>query len=306
LSRAVLVTGGGSGIGLATAIDLARRGFRVFASVVDDDQREAVKHAAQDHGVELRALSLDVTRPADAEQAVRSVIEATGGIYGVVHSAGSGLRGFFEDLSDREIRDLFAVNVFGVMTVTRAALPALRAAGEGRIVILGSSAGRIPSMTLSGYAASKFAVEGFAESLAQEVGPLGIGVSVIEPGIVMTPHFTVNRGRARAAIDPAGPYYRWFCQHERMVDAILETRRITPEQVAEVVGRAMTDRRPRLRYVVGWRVKLFLAARKLLPGETFERVYRYFVVRRVTRPRTPAASLSELSLRGVTLDPPGK
>jgi len=295
MTNSVLITGAGTGIGLATALYLAEHGFQVYASVPDLGQQEGVDTAAAEHGVSLRVLQLDVTDQSTIESAVGTVIAESGGIYGVVNSAGLGLRGFFEDLSEAEIRRLFHVNVFGVMAVTRAVLPHMRVARRGRIVIITSAGGRIASMTISAYCASKFALEGFGESLALEVAPLDLHVSLIEPGLVLTPHFTVNRGRAAAATDPSSPYYAWFVQHEKTVDDILRTRRIVPMDVAKVVAQALTAKRPRLRYVVGWRAKLLISLRRHLPGELFERIYFGQIIRMVTQPREPARGLSEPS-----------
>ena len=306
MTDGVLITGAGSGFGLAAALDLAQRGFEVYASVPDLAQREAVEAAAAARGVTLRVLRLDVTDRASIEAAVSAMVAERRTIDGVVHSAGLGLRGFFEDLAESEIRHVFDVNVFGVMAVTRAVLPHMRSARRGRVVIITSAGGRIASMTLSGYCAGKFALEGFGESLALEVAPLGIAVSLIEPGLVMTPHFTLHRGRARAATDPAGFYYPWFVQHEQMVDEILRAGRVTPQDVARAVRRALTDRRPRLRYMVGRRVKLAVLLRRYLPGELFERLYSRQLARRITRPATPARGLSELSLDAVTGAAPGR
>lgn len=292
MTDGVLITGAGSGFGLATALHLAHRGVHVYASVPDWAQREEVEAAAAERGVSLRVLRLDVTDRPSIEAAVSAVLAEAGGIGGVVHSAGLGLRGFFEDLAETEIRRLFDVNVFGVMAVTRAVLPHMRTARRGRIVIITSAGGRIASMTLSGYCAGKFALEGFGESLALEMAPLGVHVSLVEPGIVLTPHFTVHRGRARAAVDPRSFYYPWFVQHEKVVDDILRAGRTTPLHVAEAAHRALTARRPRLRYVVGSRAKLLIALRRYVPGELFERLYARQLVRMVTRPSTPATGLS--------------
>ena len=298
MPHAVLITGAGTGFGLATALLLAKRGYRVYASVPDLGQQEAVMAAAAEHQVSPHVLQLDVTDPASIQSAVNTVVAESGGIYGLVNSAGLGLRGFFEDLSETEIRRLFEVNVFGVMAVTRTVLPHMRAAHCGRIVIISSAGGRIAAMTLSGYCAGKFALEGFGESLAIEVAPLGVRVSLVEPGPVMTPHFTANRGRAKAAVDPKSPYYTWFIQHEQLVDGILHARRITPADVAHTVYRALQARRPRLHYVVGRGAKLLIALRRYLPGELFERLYFGLAIRLVTKPRTPARGLDELSLPG--------
>ena len=306
MTDGVLVTGAGSGFGLAIALHLAQRGFQVYASVPEWEQREAVDAAAAERGVRLRVLRLDVTDRPSIESAVNAVLAEGSGLYGVVHSAGLGLRGFFEDLAETEIRRLFDVNVFGVMAVTRAVLPHMRTSRRGRIVIITSAGGRIASMTLSGYCAGKFALEGFGESLALEVAPLGVHVSLVEPGIVMTPHFTVRRGRARAATDPGSFYYPWFVQHEKIVDDILRAGRLTPLDVAEAAHRALADRRPKLRYVVGSRAKLLIALRRYLPGELFDRLYSRQLVRMVTRPARPAGGLSGLASDDVRSSEPDR
>jgi NAD(P)-dependent dehydrogenase (short-subunit alcohol dehydrogenase family) len=295
----VIITGAGSGLGLAAALYLAERGFRVYATVPDLGQQPAVDLAAAENGVTLRVLQLDVTDQASVNAAVDGVAR-DGGIYAVIHSAGLGLRGCFEDLAPAEIRRLFEVNVFGVMKVTRAVLPHMRAARRGRVLIITSAGGRLASMTLSAYCAAKFALEGFGESLAIEVAPFGIQVSLIAPGIVMTPHFTVRRGRASRAVDPHSPYYRRFLQHERLVDEILQTNRLTPADVAKVLYRALTAVRPRLRYVVGWRVALLSALKRRLPDELFMRAYFRQHERRVQRQPIPSEALSNLEVPGVS------
>ena len=282
MKRSVLVTGAGTGFGRSAALLLAERGFRVYGTV-QAGQREDLERASLLRGVELRVLDADVTRAESVANAVATVVVESGAVFAVVNSAGVGLRGFFEDLSEEEIRRAFDVNFFGALAVTRAVLPHMRAAGEGRIVMMSSAGGRIAAMTLSGYCAGKFALEGFSESLALETAAFGVTVSILEPGLVATPHFTVHRGRAKAALDPASPYRVWFSRHEALVDEILETGRITPEDVARTVHRALTTRRPRRRYVVGWRPKLLVAMRRLLPDAWFDRMYVRESVRRVSR-----------------------
>jgi NAD(P)-dependent dehydrogenase (short-subunit alcohol dehydrogenase family) len=296
MSKAVLISGAGSGIGLASALYLARQGFQVFATVPDLAQQAGVEAAAALRGVSLQVLRLDVTEPDSIRLAAETVVHTAGFIHAVVHSAGLGLRGFFEDLAEAEIRRLFDVNVFGVMALTRAVLPSMRSAGGGRVVIIGSVGGRVASMSLSGYCAAKFALEGFAESLWMEVRPFGVHVSVIEPGLVMTPHFTTHRGRAAAATDPKSPYYAWFVRHEQLADNILRARWITPGDVARIVHAALTDRRPRLRYAVGRGARTVIWLRRVLPNTWFERLYFGRIVRLVTRSEPLQTGLSQLSL----------
>ena len=297
---AVVITGAGTGFGLATALRLAARDFEVFATVPELSQEAGVHAAAAEAGVRVQVLRLDVTDGESVASAVATAVERGGGLYAVVNNAGLGLRGFFEDLANDEIHRLFDVNVFGAMAVTRAALPHLRAARRGRVVFVSSAGGRIGALSLSGYCAAKFAIEGLAESLALEVVPLGISVSLVEPGLVMTPHFTVNRGRARAATDPAGPYYRWFVRHEAIVDEVLRARRIVPEDVARVIERALTARRPRLRYVVGRGARLMVGLKRRLPDELFARLYRAQVARMVTRPGSASDGSTAVTRRLAT------
>lgn len=150
-------------------------------------------------------------------------------------------------------------------------------------------------MTISGYCSTKFALEGLAECLHQEMYPLGVHVSVVEPGLIQTPHFTVNRNRAKRAMDPASPYYRWFCQHEHMVDKLLATNKFTTEDIAREVHRILTARRPRLRYPVSAKLKIVLALRSYLPATLFESIYWGSVRRMVTAPRVQATGLSNES-----------
>jgi NAD(P)-dependent dehydrogenase (short-subunit alcohol dehydrogenase family) len=287
----VLVTGSGSGLGLETALTLASRGFQVYGSVLTAEEDSALQTMAASRGVSITSLPMDVTREDQVHDAVGLLLSRAGRIDALVCFAGLGLRGFFEDLTLEEIRRVFDVNVFGTMTVTKAVLPAMREARRGRIILTSSAGGRMGSMTISGYASSKFAVEGFGECLYQEAYPLGIKVSILEPGLVATPHFTVNRNRARNAVNPASPYYAWFCQHEHIVDGILEKNRFGPPEVAETVYRILQAKRPRLRYVVGRPAKLIFACRRYIPGELFQNIYWAIVRKMVTRPKHPASQL---------------
>jgi NAD(P)-dependent dehydrogenase (short-subunit alcohol dehydrogenase family) len=283
MTSSVLITGAGTGIGLETALYLAEQGFLVYTSVPDLSQQEGVDTAAEERGVSLQVLQLDVTDQESIQSAVDTIIAESGGVYGLVNNAGIALRGYFEDLSDAEIRRLFDVNVFGTMAVTRAVLPHMRRARQGRIVIITSVGGRIGSLAVSAYCATKFAQEGFGESLAQEVVPFGIHVSLVEPAIMKTERWGVHRGIAEGALNPKSPYSAWFRESERLADRLVETSPTRPIHVARTVHRALTARRPRLRYVVGWRAHLVLTLRRYLPGESFERLYFGQAVRRVTR-----------------------
>jgi NAD(P)-dependent dehydrogenase (short-subunit alcohol dehydrogenase family) len=263
---------------------LAERGFQVYATVRDVSHADSLLAAAHERKIQLRVLPLDVTDKDSIQKTVQTIVAEAGGIYGVINNAGVGLRGYFEDLAEQEIRQVFEANVFGVMAVTKAVLPYMREAGRGRIILISSIGGRIGSLGVSAYCATKFAVEGFGESLFQELAPLGLRVVLIEPGIIKTERWTTNRGTAKGARDQRSPYYAWFCQAEKESDQLVRASKATPADVAAVVHQALTVERPKLRYMIGRKAKLAAALRHWLPGESFERLYFGIVMRRVTRP----------------------
>ncbi len=285
MTDSVLITGASTGLGLETAVHLAERGFRVYATMRDLGKREPLDEEAARRGVNLDVLRLDVTDPPSIGEAVAAIVERSRGIFALVNNAGIGMRGYFEDVSDEEVRRVFETNVFGTMAVTRAVLPHMRAARRGRIVFLTSVGGKIGSMGVSAYCATRFAQEGFAESLAQEVQPLGVQVVIVEPGIVKTELWTsANRGVASGALDPGSPYSAWFRRLEAMTDQLAESSPTRPRHVAETVQRALTDSRPRMRYVVGRRAAFAVSLRRYAPAGLFERFYFGTAIRRVTRP----------------------
>ncbi len=271
--RAVLVTGASAGLGMETALHLAGCGFRVFATMRDTARRSPLDEEARRRGVEVDVQKLDVTDRASIDCAVAAAVERCGGLYGLVNNAGVQLRGYFEDVADDEVRDVFETNVFGTMAVTRAVLPHMRKAGRGRIVIVSSIGGRIGSPASSAYCASKFALEGFGESLALEAKLVGVDVCLIAPAVVKTDIWSRNRGLARHATSPDSPYRDRFSGHERLTDRMVARASTTAIDVAKAVEAALTSNVPRMRRVVGRRASLMLALRKRLPGEMFDRLY---------------------------------
>ena len=283
MSESILVTGAATGLGREMALYLADRGFQVYGTTRDVRQAHDLNALARERKVQIRILTLDVTDRDSIRQAVHTIVTESGGIYGVVNNAGIGLRGYFEDLADEEIRKVFDANVFGLMAVTRAVLPYMREARRGRIILISSVGGRIGAPGVSAYCATKFAVEGFGESLFQEVAPLGVRVVLIEPGIIKTERWTTNRGVAKGALNPQSPYHKWFCQVEKESDQLVRASTATPVDVAALVHEALTAQRPRLRYMVGRKAKLAVALKRWMPGESFERLYFGILMRRVTR-----------------------
>jgi len=301
--QAVIVTGTSSGIGLETALFLAERGFEVYATMRDLTASGDLKAKTAKRNTRLYYLQMDVTDRSSIQNAVKTVIAQSGGIYGLVNNAGINIRGFFEDLSEEEMRQVLEVNVFGTMAVTRTVLPYMRAARRGRIVIMSSVGGKIPSLGNAAYCSSKFALEGFGLTLAQEIAPFGLSVSLVEPGFVRTELFGRNRYAAERARDPGSPYYGWFLQMEKLTDKLANSPIASPADVAKTVYDALTAERPRLTYIVGRRAKALISLQRYLPGELFERMWIREAVRRIQRPGTSSNGKAHLT-GSKDIDPP--
>lgn len=266
-----LLTGCSSGFGLVSAVELARRGFRVYASMRDLAKREHLDEAANAAGVSLSVLQLDVTSTESIAGAVNSAISATGSIDLVVSNAGYGLGGFVEDLTLAELREQFETNFFGAVALTKAVLPLMRARRSGRVIFVSSLNGFLGFPGLSAYCASKFALEGFAESLRWETLPDGIYVSLVEPGSYPTAIFGTNRRLAAAAEDPASPHYARGRRLEAVVLGRINASTRDPRAVARTIARVAMSARPRMRYRVGADAHLALFARRFLPDRLLDK-----------------------------------
>jgi NAD(P)-dependent dehydrogenase (short-subunit alcohol dehydrogenase family) len=183
MSRIWLVTGAARGIGAEIVKAAVAAGDRVVATGRD---REQIERNFADHGDRVLALALDVTSEAQALAAVEAAVDRFGGIDVLVNNAGYGLLGAFEESTVEEIERQFATNVFGLMHVTRAVLPVMRRRHSGRIFNLSSVGGVIGYPAASLYCSTKFAVEGFSESLVPELAPFGIRLTIVEPGFFRT------------------------------------------------------------------------------------------------------------------------
>ncbi|MCX5175041.1 SDR family NAD(P)-dependent oxidoreductase [Streptomyces virginiae] len=245
-ARTVLITGTSSGIGLAAAIAAARAGWRTVATLRDTGRADALRKAAAEAGVEIDIRQLDVVDEASVTAAVEGVIADYGRLDAVVNNAGAGHVGTLELESVADVREVMEVNFFGVLNVSKAALPHLRATG-GRLITVTSVGGVIGQPFNEAYCAAKFAVEGYMESLAPVAGAVGVSVSVIEPGAVAT-EFVNNIGLdLEARIAAAGPYSDALRHYvERTVGQFLNGAQ-TPAGAAESVMEALTVERPAFR-----------------------------------------------------------
>ncbi|MFI5525548.1 SDR family oxidoreductase [Streptomyces platensis] len=245
-SKVVLITGTSSGIGLAAAVAAARAGWQVVATLRDPGRSGALRKAAEEAGVELDVRQLDVTDERSVAAAVDGVIADHGRLDAVINNAGAGHLGTLENESVAEVRAVMEVNFFGVLHVSKAALPHLRATG-GRLITVTSVGGIIGQPFNEAYCAAKFAVEGYMESLAPVAARLGVAVSVVEPGAVAT-EFVNNIGVDLAAeVDAAGPYADALQAYlDRTVAQFLNGAQ-TPAEAAGAVLEALTAEQPPFR-----------------------------------------------------------
>ncbi|MFI1645438.1 SDR family NAD(P)-dependent oxidoreductase [Streptomyces avidinii] len=242
----VLITGTSSGIGLAAAIAAARAGWRTVATLRDTGRADALRKAAVEAGVELDIRQLDVVDEASVAAAVDGVIADYGRLDAVVNNAGAGHVGTLELETVADVREVMEVNFFGVLNVSKAALPHLRATG-GRLVTVTSVGGVVGQPFNEAYCAAKFAVEGYMESLAPVAGAVGVSVTVIEPGAVATEFVNNIDLDLEARIAAAGPYSDALRHYvERTVGQFL-TGAQTPAGAAESVMEALTAERPAFR-----------------------------------------------------------
>ena len=251
--RAVLVTGASRGLGREATLHLARLGFRVYAGV----RREADGASLRREGGEgVQPISLDVTRDEEIEAAVGTVSVEVGdhGLWGLVNNAGIAVLGPMETTPIPEVRGLFEVNFFGLLTLTQKLLPLIRRA-RGRIVNVSSVNGFLSMPFVGAYCASKFALEAATDALRMELSPWGIGVSLVQPGIttsdIRQSAFKEWARRREALSDEERDRYASYHQAGLVLAENLETDAASPVVVSAAVEHALTAERPNARYPTG-------------------------------------------------------
>lgn len=267
MGELILITGTSSGIGLSAAVECAAAGHRVVATMRNIDRRSDLERAATARNVHVSVEQLDVTS-AGVDDKVRELVLKYGPFYGLVNNAGIAVGGAFEDQSEADLRAQFETNVFGLMAVTRAVLPSMRAAGRGRILNVSSLSGRIGLPAVSGYAATKHAVEGFSEALRWEVEPFGVSVVVIEPGTFRTPIFFENGRRGAGVSFEGGPYAEISKNIERLLKEEAE-RAPPPDAVGRGIARLMGLKSPPFRTIIGRDAQTLVTLRQVVPDRLF-------------------------------------
>jgi NAD(P)-dependent dehydrogenase (short-subunit alcohol dehydrogenase family) len=269
MTKTLLLTGSSSGIGRATAIHFAERGWNVLATMrTPAKAHESLKRP------NVHLLPLDVTDPDSIRAAVAEAVSRHGGIDVLVNNAGYGLVGPFEATTPEQVSRQFATNVFGLMDVTREVIPHLRERRSGLVVNVASMGGRITFPLYSVYHATKWAVEGFSEALNYELAEHGVRVKIVEPGPIRTDFY--DRSMDLVAKEGLTAYDAFVAKAMPNMQKAGETAP-GPEAVARVIWKAATDGSSRIRYQAN--SAPILALRRLLPDRLFMGIVRRIVVR---------------------------
>ena len=264
----VLITGASSGIGLATALYMAERGYRVVGTSRSKDRLAGLEEEASRRGLPVAGVELDINSEAGLTDALAAIAEEHGPVSVLVNNAGYGLFGPVQTLTTEELRAQFETNVFAVARLMRAVLPGMIEQGGGTIVNVSSILGRIGAPFHGAYAASKFALEGLSESFRTEAWPLGVRVVLVEPGLIRTA-FPDNQAMAAGIeSDDAASYDRYLRRYRGRVRGAFE-RGADPVRVAKVVHGIVRSRRPRFRYPVGVDSRSGSLGARLLPEGVF-------------------------------------
>jgi len=281
-AKTVLITGATDGLGKATALLLAERGYRVFAAGRSPQKRVELDAVAREKKLPLETVELNVDEDDSVQRGVTQVLAKAGAIDVLINNAGVNFTAAVEDLSMEDWRRQFETNVFGVLRVTKAALPGMRARKRGRILMMSSVSGFLTPPTQGAYSGSKHALEGLSNALRLELYPFGIDVVLIQPGYIVT-------GIQKAAAENAKPYFDnksspYAVLYERFFRDVNVSRsksRSTPEDCARVMLQAIEARRPRPRYGVTGLAFIAKWLKRLLSDKAADAVFRrrYGIVR---------------------------
>lgn len=266
MERTVLTTGAGTGIGLATVIELARRGFVSVGGVRSPAKARSVSRAARAAGVKVRTVMLDVT---DVTQCERVIDELKP--YGLVNNAGVSASGAIEDVADDDARLALETMAVAPMRLARLAIPHMRAKEGGRIVNISSIYGLMTTPLTGWYQASKHALEALSDALRVEVASDGIAVVLIEPGAFRSNIWEGASNDVQRRLDS-----EYFTAYRRLDDGIKASQRLMgdPIEVARLIASVMTVKKPKARYLVGYDARAIDLYSKLLPTEVRDRLAR--------------------------------
>ncbi len=265
MEKIAIVTGSSSGIGLETALALAREGFYTYATMRDTKKGSKIVDISKKENLKIEVLELDVDNEKTIRNAVEKIASEKSRIDVLVNNAGYFLVGCLEDLTIEDIKGQFETNFFGVVRTIQAVLPFMRKQRSGIIVNVSSVAGRIGFPVTPAYISSKFAIEGLSESMRYELYPFGIKTIIIEPGVIKTNLFESLKKTTKP-----NSAYKEITEKVMTGLAMMSEMGTPPQEVARTIVKAVISENPLPRYPVGNDAVMFLEARKSKTDLEFE------------------------------------
>jgi len=270
MRQVALITGCSSGIGYETALMLARKGYHTFATMRNTNKSEPLEKIIEKEKLPLNILELDVNDDASVQNTIHHIKSEAKRIDVLINNAGYGLVGFFEDLALDEIKKQFETNFFGVLNITKKIVPIMRVQNSGTIINISSGAGQVGFPGISAYVSTKFAIEGFSESLMYELFPFGIKVIIIEPGVIKT-NFFRNCIVSERAKKMNSPYFQSLDKIQKNIE-LMQEHATSPIDVAKVILEVLSNKEPKQRYIVGNDVAMVLEAKRNLSDMEFKKM----------------------------------
>jgi NAD(P)-dependent dehydrogenase (short-subunit alcohol dehydrogenase family) len=258
---------------MLAAVELSRRGHRVFAGVRKPDDCPRLDESCSRAGVQVHKVRLDVTDHGSIAASLAHVIERAGAIDVVINNAGVARVGFFETMSGAHFDEVLRTNFHGPVAVARAVIPLMRCQGHGVIVNMSSMYGFVGAAVSSAYAASKWALEGWSESLRFELKPRGVYVSLVEAGHFATDMLQVDDATISDLNNPDSPYRLALAGMLEQYRGQIVTRATDPIVAARRIADIAETERPKLRYIVGADSRLVRTLRTVLPWPAFEGLF---------------------------------
>ena len=267
MEKVAIVTGSSSGIGFETSLALAREGYFTYATMRDTTKSDKIKEITQKENLKISILELDVDDEKSVKSAIAQILDQKQRIDVLVNNAGWGLWGCVEDVSVDEFKEQFETNFFSIIRLIQEVAPAMRKQGSGTIVNVSSVVGRIGFPASPAYISSKFALEGLSESLRFEFAPFGVDVIIIEPGVIKTNFMKNMKMAKKSELDTV---YKDITTKVVSGVKMMVEMGTPPKEVANTIVKAIKDKKPLPRYVVGNDALMFLEAKKSKTDIEFE------------------------------------
>ncbi len=267
MEKVALVTGSSSGIGLETALALARDGYETYASMRDLKKSAELEYAAKKENLKIKIIELDVDKEESIISAIKKISSDSGRLDVLVNNAGYGQFGCTEDITLDDFRKQFETNFFSIVKIIQEVSPIMRNQKSGIIVNISSVVGKIGLPGSPAYISTKFALEGFSECLRYELGQFGIKTTLIEPGVIKTNFFN----SMKIPESKKDPKYKELTDHILAGLKMMAEMGTPPSQVADVIMKAINSEEILPRYIVGTDAAMFMEAKQAKTGQEFEK-----------------------------------